>query len=90
MSAEARPKPLLNVRELADLLGWKLRRTYEADRSGAIPGRVVVNGRILYRAAVVRAWLAGADVLPVAAEAGPVPLGHDAARRDGRAAGEGR
>ena len=61
MSAEARPAPLIGVRELAALLGWKLTRTYEADRSGAIPGRVVINGRIWYRRRVVDGWLAGED-----------------------------
>ena len=68
MSGEPRPTPLMSVRQLADLLGWKLTRTYEADRSGAIPGRVVVNGRILYRRRVVEAWLAGGDV-PAASNA---------------------
>ena len=62
MSGETRPTPLMSVRQLAELLGWKLTRTYEADRSGAIPGRVVINGRIWYRRRVVDAWLAGDDV----------------------------
>jgi predicted DNA-binding transcriptional regulator AlpA len=59
MNAEARPKPLLSVRETAELLGWKLSRTYEATRRREIPGLVEINGRLLYRRRVVEAWLSG-------------------------------
>lgn len=74
-TGEAQPAPLIGIRGLASLLGWKLTRTYEADRSGAIPGRVVINGRIWYRRRVVDAWLAGEDV----------PMGLPSATQGGRA-----
>jgi len=75
------------------MLGWKLTRTYEAarDRSGAIPGRVEVNGRILYRRHMVEAWLAGSELAPVAPVADPPVTFPDTgdARRAGRASGGG-
>ena len=59
MSADARPTPLMGVRELAEVLNWKLSRTYEATRRREIPGLVEINRRLLYRRRVVEAWLAG-------------------------------
>jgi hypothetical protein len=59
MSTTPRQAPLLSVRETAELLAWKLSRTYEATRRREIPGLVEVNGRLLYRRRVVEAWLSG-------------------------------
>jgi hypothetical protein len=59
MNGEPKPPPLITVRGLAGLFGWKLSRTYEATRRREIPGLVEINGRLLYRRRVVEAWLSG-------------------------------
>lgn len=61
MSGEARPKPLLSIRETAELLSWKPTRTYEAARRGELPGLVTINGRYHVKRLVLLAWLAGED-----------------------------
>jgi hypothetical protein len=62
MSSAVAYKPLMSVRETADLLGWKLSRMYEATRRREIPGLVEINGRLLYRRRVVEAWLDGDSI----------------------------
>jgi excisionase family DNA binding protein len=89
MSAGERPKPLLSVREAAELLDVGVTTAYEWLRRGELPGAVQHGGRWYVRRALLLAYINGTDVL-LAAPDGPVPLSHDAARRDGRAVGEGR
>jgi excisionase family DNA binding protein len=89
MTADARQKPLLTVAEAGRELGIGTTTAYEWARRGELPGLVKLGGRWYVRRAVLVAYLNGADVLTVAPD-GPMPLRHDAARRAGRAAEEGR
>jgi len=89
VSAPARPKPLMSVAEAARELGIAPTTAYEWLRRGELPGTVQHGGRWYVRRAVLLAYINGADILS-AGEGGPDPLRHDDARRDGRAAGEGR
>jgi excisionase family DNA binding protein len=79
----------MSVSEACRELGIGTTTGYEWARRGDLPGLVKHGGRLWVRRAVLLAYINGVDVLPAAPD-GPVPLGHDAARRDGRAAGEGR
>ena len=89
VAPEARQKPLLSVSEAAELLGIGTTTAYEWARRDELPGLVKHGRRWYVRRAVLLAYLNGADVLPSAPD-GPFPLRQDAARRDGRAVGEGR
>lgn len=67
MTAGARPKPLLSVREAAELLGVGTTTAYEWVRRGDLPGAVQHGGRWYIRRALLEAYLRGED------SARPVP-----------------
>ena len=83
-----RPKPLIAVREAAEILGVGTTTAYEWLRRGELPGAVQHGGRWYVRRAVVEAYAQGADVLGERPTAHIV--GHKEARPTGRASGEGR
>lgn len=57
-----RPRPLINVRDAAALVGVTESTGYRWLKRGELPGAVRVGGRWYVRGAVVLAWLKGANV----------------------------
>ena len=73
MNGVARLKPLLSVREAAELLGVGTTTAYEWLRREELPGAVQHGGRWYVRRAVLEAYIRGADVLSGVAD-GVAPL----------------